>query len=346
MKQTRDSILVAGSANLDFVVRASHVPGPGETVLGRDLAMIPGGKGANQAVACARAGGARTRMLVALGQDAFAGMLEESLRDAGVLLHVVRVAKEATGVALICLADNAENAITVAPGANATLIGADMPSLDGVGHLLLQLETPLGTVLDFARMARAQGVKVVLNAAPARALPDELLEVVDVLIVNEDELTRISRERGSVAQMLSAVKVPCAIVTLGSRGCCAWERGQAEQGKRGQGEFSLQPTFKVDPVDTTAAGDTFCGVLVAALNSNATLNEALRRASAAAALATTRVGAQASIPTYDAVEALLRSEAGGTAAIADAASARAAYSALATYCGVSPAVSANQATDP
>jgi ribokinase len=329
MKQPRGAILVAGSANLDFVVRASHVPGPGETVLGRDLAMVPGGKGANQAVACARAGGARTRMLVALGQDAFAGMLEESLRNAGVHLHVVRVAKEATGVALICLADNAENAITVAPGANATLSGPDMPSLDGVGYLLLQLETPLGTVLEFARMARARGVKVVLNAAPACALPDELLDVVDVLIVNEDELTRISRERGSVARMLSAVKVPCVIVTLGARGCCAWERGK----------FSLQPAFKVEPVDTTAAGDTFCGVLVAALNSNATLREALRRASAAAALATTRVGAQASIPTYDEVEGLLREEALNWRA------AEQESSVLAAYCGVPLALSSNQATD-
>src|SRR5262245_32574822 len=121
MKQTRAAILVAGSANLDFVVRATHVPRPGETVLGRELAMIPGGKGANQAVACARAGGANTRMLVALGQDAFAPMLEDSLRGAGVALHVVRIEKEATGVALICLADDAENAITVAPGANAML---------------------------------------------------------------------------------------------------------------------------------------------------------------------------------------------------------------------------------
>ena len=297
MKQTHDAILVAGSANLDFVVRASHVPGPGETVLGRELAMIPGGKGANQAVACARAGGAQTQMLVALGQDTFARMLEESLRQAGVQLHVVRVAEEATGVALICLADNAENAITVAPGANSMLRASDMPTLEGVGYILLQLETPLSTVVDFARMARARGIKVVLNAAPAHALSDELLDVVDVLIVNQDELTKVARERGSVAEMLSSVNVPCAIVTLGARGCCARE------GR----EFVVQPAFEVDSVDTTAAGDTFCGVLVASLCSGSKLPEALRRASAAAALATTRIGAQVSIPTYGEVEELLRS---------------------------------------
>jgi ribokinase len=317
MKQTRDAILVAGSANLDFVVRASHVPRPGETVLGRDLAMLPGGKGANQAVASARAGGANTRMLVALGEDAFAPVLEHSLREAGVQLHVVRIAKQATGVALICLADNAENAITVAPGANAMLRAADVPDLAGVAYLLLQLETPLDTVLELARLARAQGIKVVLNAAPAQALPDELLQRVDVLIVNQDELTKIAKERGSVAETLRSLNVPCAVVTLGMRGSCACERGA----------LYLQPSFKVNSIDTTAAGDTFCGVLAAALNSRASLPEAVRRASAAAALATTRIGAQASIPTYAEVEALLQRDSGA---------ADEAYRELATFCGVRP----------
>lgn len=323
MNPTRDAILIAGSANLDFVVRASHVPRPGETVLGRDLAMIPGGKGANQAVACARAGGAKTRMLVALGQDSSASMLEESLRSAGVELHIVRVEKEATGVALICLADDAENAITVAPGANARLRAEDMPNLDGVAYLLLQLETPLDTVLGLARQARSRGIKVVLNAAPAQTLSDELLAAVDVLIVNQDELTKVARERGSVAEALSSVDVPSAVVTLGSRGCCACDRG----------EFVLQPAFKVNSVDTTAAGDTFCGVLVAALNSGATLAESLRRASAAAALATTRIGAQASIPTYDEVEEMLQAANGPEH---DSLAALEAYCELATFCGLRP----------
>ena len=200
MKQPRDAILVAGSANLDFVVRAHHVPAPGETVLGRELAIVPGGKGANQAVACARAGGVATRMLLALGEDAFAPLMEKSLRDAGVTLHIVRVAQAASGVALICLADNAENAITVAPGANAMLRGSDLPSLDGVGYLLLQLETPLDTVTAFAHSARDSGVKVLLNAAPACALPASLLAAVDVLIVNEDELAKVAGRHGAVAE--------------------------------------------------------------------------------------------------------------------------------------------------
>jgi ribokinase len=326
VRPPRDAILVAGSANLDFVVRAHHVPAPGETVLGRDLAIVPGGKGANQAVACARAGGVATRMVLALGEDAFAPLMEKSLRDAGVVLHIVRVGQAASGVALICLADNAENAITVAPGANAMLRGSDLPPLDGVGYLLLQLETPLETVTAFARAARDAGVKVLLNAAPACTLPAALLATVDVLIVNEEELAKVTLtptlprsagegREGAVAEVLASLDVPCAVVTLGARGCCAAERGT----------FFLQPAFKVEPVDTTAAGDTFCGTLAAALCSGSPLPQALRRASAAAALATTRVGAQSSIPDAQEVDALLRSDADGRPGAADE---------LAQYCGV------------
>ncbi len=294
----RGSVLVAGSANVDFVVRASHVPAPGETVLGRELGTFPGGKGANQAVAAARAGGVRTRMLLALGDDTFAKYLEDSLLRAGVQLHVVR-ARESTGVALICLADDAQNAITVAPGANAMLRASDLPDLRDVAILLLQLETPLDAVTGMARAARARGVKVMLNAAPARSLPRELLELIDILVVNEDELAKVAGERASIREALAAVKVRSAIVTLGSRGVCAYEGG----------EFLTQPAFEVEPVDTTGAGDTFCGALAAALASGHAMRDALRRACAAAALTTTRLGAQSSIPAYDEVETLLRSDA-------------------------------------
>src|SRR5690606_27840924 len=139
-------VLVAGSANLDFVVRAPRVPAPAETILGRGLQTFPGGKGANQAVACARAGGATTRMLLALGDDASAAPVEQSLRDAGVELVLRRAEGTATGTAFICVADDGENAIVVAPGANATLRAADLPALDGVDWLLLQLESPLDAV--------------------------------------------------------------------------------------------------------------------------------------------------------------------------------------------------------
>jgi ribokinase len=288
-------ILVAGSANLDFVVRAPHIPAPGETVLGREFQTFPGGKGANQAVACARAGGAVTHMLLGLGQDPFAGPLEHSLQSAGVQMHVVRMTELSTGTAFICVSDDAENAITVAPGANGGLQPEHLPSLVGFSHLLLQLETPLETVTAYARAARKQGVSVVLNAAPARDLPGELLALVDVLIVNEGELSVVAGHDGTMSQCLERISVPTVVVTLGHRGSVA----------RHAGEMLEQGSFSITPVDTTGAGDTFCGSLVAQLSQGQTMQEALRFASAAAALACTRPGAQSSIPNYAEVQALL-----------------------------------------
>lgn len=288
MTSPTGSVLVAGSANLDFVVRAPHVPAPGETVLGQDFATFPGGKGANQAVACARAGGVETQMLVALGDDPFAAPLEQALTAAGVGLHIVRPQGQATGTAFICLADDAENAITVAPGANARLAPADLPSLEGIDYLLLQLETPLETVCAYAAAGRRQPLQVVLNAAPAQVLPAPLLALVDLLIVNEGELATISGCRGTVAEAMGAVDVPNLVVTLGRYGSCA----------RIGGRLLLQPAFAVRALDTTGAGDTFCGALVARLAAGAGAAAALRFASAAAALACTGVGAQSSIPSH------------------------------------------------
>ncbi|MEP7044292.1 MAG: PfkB family carbohydrate kinase, partial [Dokdonella sp.] len=190
MSDARDSILVAGSANLDFVVRAPHIPAPGETVLGGEFATYPGGKGANQAVAAARAG-ANTQMLVALGDDAHAAPIEASLRDAGVQLAIVRD-ERATGAAFIVVADNGENAITVASGANAALRREHLPTLDRVSHLLLQLETPPDVVEACAKAAQAAGVCTILNAAPAQSLTEGLLGAIDVLIVNEGELAALT----------------------------------------------------------------------------------------------------------------------------------------------------------
>ncbi len=292
-------ILVAGSANLDFVVRAPHIPSPGETVLGRDFKTFPGGKGANQAVACARAGGAPTHMLLALGNDAFAAPIEASLSEAHVEMHLVRVPQHPTGTAFICVSDDAENAITVAPGANEHLQASDLPPLTGFTHLLLQLETPLAVVTAYAQAAKAEGVTVVLNAAPAQTLPAELLDGVDVLVVNQGELATVSGHNGSIVEALQCITTPTVVVTLGHHGCCA----------RSQGQWVWQPAFKVTPVDTTAAGDTFCGALVAALAQGADLAHALRHASAAGALACTQLGAQSSIPHAADVAAFLASQA-------------------------------------
>ncbi len=311
---TRSTVLVAGSANLDFVVRAAHVPAPGETVLGHGFSTFPGGKGANQAVACARAGGATTRMLLALGEDDFAMPIEASLRDAGVDLSIVRDPALPTGTAFICLADSAENAITVAPGANLALGEEHLPALDGVDWLLLQLETPLPTVTAYARRARLAGLKVALNAAPAQALPDALLALLDVLIVNEGELDVVAGHPPDLATGLARVPVPCVIVTLGARGCLA----------RVNDTVLLQPGFRIDPTDTTAAGDTFCGALVAALADHQPMADALLAATAASALACTRLGAQSSIPARAEVQSLLADP----ACIPDAA----AHAALAAAC--------------
>ena len=288
-------VLVAGSANLDFVVRAPHIPVPGETVLGGGFQTFAGGKGANQALACARAGGVATHMLLALGDDAFAAPIEASLRGAGVALHTVRPGGVPTGTAFVCVDDHGENAITVAPGANACLQAAHLPPLQGFSHLLLQLEIPLATVTAYALAAHAAGLQVVLNAAPAQPLDAALLDAVDLLVVNEGELRSMAGDGGSVADCLARLPCPAVVVTLGARGCVA-RQGDA---------FHAQTSFQVPVVDTTGAGDTFCGALVAALANEQTMAQALRQASAAAALACTQMGAQSSVPHAADVAAFL-----------------------------------------
>jgi ribokinase len=300
-------IVVAGSANLDFVVRAAHIPAPGETVLGQSFQTFPGGKGANQAVACARAGGAATTFLGAVGADDFAKPLIASLQSAGVQLQAV-TSSEPTGTAFICVADSGENAITVAPGANATLAPTHWPQGLHCTHLLMQLETPLPTVLAFAQAARVQEAQVVLNAAPARELPPELLRLVNILVVNEGELATLAEGElatlaGSVGNVRAQLqrladqhRIETIIVTLGGDGCLALHKGQ----------WLTQKAFPITVVDTTGAGDTFCGALVAALSRQSSLQQALLEASAAAALACTRMGAQSSIPERAAVQEFIK----------------------------------------
>lgn len=309
-RKTGGHILVAGSANVDFVVRAPCIAAPGETVLGGDLATFAGGKGANQAVACARAGGASTKLLAAMGDDGLADTLESSIRSAGV--DLIKIPSDRpTGAALITVSDEAENAITVAPGANMTLQPEHLPDLAQVSWLVMQLETPLATVAAMARTARAAGTGVLLNAAPAQALEKDLLSQVDILVVNEAELYAIAGAGGNLHDRLARLQVPVAVVTLGSRGSCAFD------GRN----LVVQPSFEVASVDTTGAGDTFTGVLAAGVADGLILPDALRRAAAAAALATTKLGAQESIPARSEVDSLLAS--GRTRSADD----------LATYCG-------------
>ncbi|GHG26545.1 ribokinase [Deinococcus indicus] len=284
-------ILVAGSANLDFITRVPHLPRPGETVLGPAFTTAPGGKGANQAVACARSGHP-TRFFGALGDDPYAAPLRESLCASGVQDTTLTL-DAPTGAAFITVADSGENVIAVASGANALLTPEHRPDFTDVTHLILQLELPLVTVQAYARSARERGVTVVLNAAPAPTspLPAELLANVDVLVVNEGELSTLTgAAHGGLSEQLHAAQAlgpGTVIVTLGGAGSVAVHGGQRI-------EVAAHP---VTVRDTTGAGDTFVGVLTGALGEGLGLPQAMREASVAASLACTREGAQPSMPS-------------------------------------------------
>ncbi len=297
-------IVVVGSLNVDLVVRVPRFPAAGETLLGGDYARHPGGKGANQAVAAARAG-ARTRMVGRVGNDDFGAWLAQGLQADGVEHGDVRALDGVpTGVAFISVDPDAQNCIIVSPGANARLEPSDITpgAFEGARVVLLQLEVPLATVLEAARLGRAAGARVVLNLAPAQPLAAEALRDVDVLLVNEheaalllgdtDDAVRVTPERA--ARRLGEV-VPSVVVTLGARGA-VWAEG---------GESGTVPGFAVEAVDTTAAGDAFAGALGAALADGRRVRDALRFASAAGALAVTTPGAQPSLPHADAINAFL-----------------------------------------
>ena len=288
------SVVVVGSANLDLVYRAP-IPAPGETVLATGRTSNPGGKGANQAVAAARAG-ADTAFVGALGDDDAAGVLLTALGGAGVR-SVVRRVPGPSGSALIVVDDAGENAIVVDPGANGRLDGLDADQRAAVRAadvVLLQLEIPVATVVDAAREAHAAGAVVVLNAAPAQSLPDALLADVDLLVVNEHEAAALGGA-GTAERAVDALleRVPAAVVTLGARGALVAARDAAP---------TTVPGHRVTAVDTTGAGDTFCGTLVAALAAGDTLVGAVELATAAAALSVQRVGAVPSIPTREEID--------------------------------------------
>ncbi|HTR39535.1 MAG TPA: ribokinase [Bryobacteraceae bacterium] len=304
-------IVVVGSLNMDFVLAVERLPLPGETILGRNFRTIPGGKGANQAYAAAKltGNGAVVRMLGRVGADWFGAALKENLASAGVDIGaVLETTGETTGVACIQVDDAGENAITVAPGANNTLSSADVDSqrwaLADARCVLLQLEVPLETVTAGLREARRAGAICILDPAPARALPKEILELVDIATPNESEaflLAGLPQSRldaaGAVAlgQRIKELGPRSVVVTLGKQGCvyCGPDR-----------TFAV-PGFRVAAVDSTAAGDTFNAALAVALSEGAEMELALRFANAAAAISVTRPGAQTSAPSRAEVDALL-----------------------------------------
>lgn len=291
--------LVVGSVNVDLHVRVRELAARGETVTALGASRLPGGKGGNQAVALARLG-AQARLHGAVGDDADGTWSLGQLADAGVDTADVSVAPGTpTGLAIVTVDDAGDNAITVVPGANLHVTAP--ASVDGAGVVVCQLEVPVEAVETTARLARTAGVPVVLNAAPARALPPGLLAQVDVLVVNQLELTALAGtgDPAERARHLCAAGPRAVVVTLGADGCLVVTAEAT----------TAIPSRQVSVVDTTGAGDCFVGALAYGLADGWTLPDAAYFACTAAALSVTRLGARGGLPTYDEV-----SRAGGRAA--------------------------------
>ncbi|MGK5531593.1 ribokinase [Streptomyces sp. URMC 129] len=298
MTRRATAITVLGSTNMDLVAYTPTAPRRGETVMGRAFRTVPGGKGTNQAIAAARAGGLVT-MIGAVGDDDFGSRLREALTGAGVDTAALRTAHGPSGTAHIVVDDDGGNSIVVVPGANATVTGlapGDEKRVAAADTLLTQLELPMPGVLAGARAARAHGVRTILTPAPAQPLPGELLALTDLLVPNEHEAAALTGERDPRRAARALLdQVPEVVVTLGAAGSLWAARGA---------EPVTVPAVPVRAVDTTAAGDTFVGALAVAHGEGRPMPEAMAWASAAAALAVRRPGASSSMPTRDEIDAL------------------------------------------
>jgi ribokinase len=298
------NIIIVGSLNADLVVRTPRFPQPGETISGEDLLIIPGGKGANQAVAAARQG-ASTAMVGRVGNDSFGPELLGNLKQNHVdTSHVQTDTQAATGTAIIVVDATGQNSIVLSPGGNGRVTPADINDVPFGDYklLLLQLEIPVEAVLAAAQRAKENGLRVLLNPAPARFLPDELLSLPDFLVPNESELSLLTdRPVNDIASAESAAKtllergVQNVIVTLGANGALIVNKHITKH----------VPSFNVDVVDTTAAGDAFIGGFASALLQEKSIEEAVRYGCACGALAATKFGAQPSLPTKDDVDKFL-----------------------------------------
>ncbi len=301
-------ILVVGSINMDIVVQVLEQPKAGETLLGSDAVNIPGGKGANQAVGAARSIGPEVDLAVAMlanvGTDGNGKILKDNLEASGVDTRYIDAVEGSSGIALITVDQRGENMIVVSPSANGKLSPERLKTemLEDVAIVVMQLEIPFETVEVVAKAAFERNIPVLLNPAPARELPNEFLKHLSILVVNESEAEFLSQVKVTdkqsalkAAHILQSMGVETIIVTLGSDGL-VWLDKDASGSLEG---------FKVDVVDTTAAGDTFCGALATQLAQGTNLEEALNFANAAAALAVTVQGAQPSIPSFSKIEDFL-----------------------------------------
>lgn len=306
---TKRSVLVVGSANMDMVVSTPRFPKPGETVLADEFGMYPGGKGANQAVACAKLGG-EVVFLGKMGRDMFRDRLVESLESEGVELTDTLIDNtESTGIALITVDGEGQNEIVVVSGSNMRLtpneIMAKQELFDRAGVVMLQLEIPIDTVVTAARLAKDRGACVILNPAPAIELPDELLRAVDFITPNESEAELIAGRNGpagaspvEAARCLIDRGVGHVLLTIGSQGAMHVTARDAQS----------YPAYRVDVVDTTAAGDAFNGAFAYAISRGHDIEDAVPFANAVAACCVTRMGAQTSMPSLDDVERFRREQ--------------------------------------
>ena len=293
-------IIVAGSSNTDMVVKVPHIPAPGETVMGSELLTIPGGKGANQAVGAARAGG-DVVFIACVSDDTFGSESVENYKKDGIDTTWIKVKPGIhSGVALINVAEDGENSIAVAPGANSHLLPEDIikarDAFAGAGAVLVQLEIPMETVSAVAQIAEELGIPMILNPAPGAKLPMDLLKKISVITPNETEAALLTGTKEVnddtipvMAKELYDMGIETVIITMGSRGVYLFNS-----------EFrGMIPGYSVKAVDTTAAGDVFNGALATALSGKKSLREAVDFAQRAAAISVTRMGAQPSAPMLD-----------------------------------------------
>lgn len=297
------SIIVIGSANTDMVIKADKFPLPGETILGGKFFMFPGGKGANQAVAASRLRGNVT-FIAKVGNDIFGKQALHQFSKEGINTDfIVTDHNQPSGVALITIDSKGENTIVVAQGANATLTSEDVQKaekeFERADIILMQLEIPINTVIHAANLATLHGKRVILNPAPARHLPDDLLSKLFIITPNESETETLLgikiSDMNSVqaaARKLHEKGVANVVITLGAEGAYIYN---AEGGRH-------RTTTKVETVDTTAAGDVFNGALAVAISENKSLDEAVEFANRAASISVTRMGAQASAPYRNAIQ--------------------------------------------